>query len=77
MKIIKLLIVTGITAIVMTTIVALTACTNNTITEEDIARGWYTAQEDEKKIDTPDNWIWIEDGENSKWIESVTEMMDY
>lgn len=38
------------------------------ILESDILRGWYLASESEKKYGTPDTWIFIEDGENSKWI---------
>ena len=38
------------------------------ILKDDILRGWYMASESEKRYGTPDNWIFLEDGENSKWI---------
>ncbi len=58
-------------------IIFFTACgAQNGISEEDTARGWYKASFEEKKENTPDNWIWIEDGENSRWVEEITEMLD-
>ena len=39
-----------------------------TITAEDIERGWYYAKKDEKKIGTPSSWIWIDEGLKSRWI---------
>lgn len=38
-----------------------------TISEEDILRGFYYARESEKKQGTPTVWVFIEDGENSRW----------
>jgi len=38
------------------------------ILKDDIVRGWYLALETEKKYGTPDNWIFIENGYDSKWI---------
>jgi hypothetical protein len=38
------------------------------ITIEDIDRGWYYGSEDEKKWGTPSAWIWVNEGENSRWI---------
>ncbi len=36
----------------------------------DIERGWYFGNENEKKYGTPNNWLFQEDGENSKWVSS-------
>jgi hypothetical protein len=38
------------------------------ITEEDIRRGWYNASEENKKYGTPSSWIWVADGDESRWI---------
>ena len=38
------------------------------ITAEDIRRGWYFGYKKEKKYGTPELWVWIDDGENSRWI---------
>jgi len=38
------------------------------ILEEDVRRGWYLASESEKKYGTPNTWIFIENGDDSKWI---------
>ncbi len=38
------------------------------VLKEDIVRGWYLASENERRYGTPNTWIFIEDGENSKWI---------
>ena len=38
------------------------------ILKSDVLRGWYIGSESEKKYGTPDTWIHIDDGENSKWI---------
>ncbi len=38
------------------------------ILKDDVLRGWYLGQKDEKKYGTPKDWIWIDDGENSKWV---------
>jgi len=37
------------------------------ITIEDIKRGWYTGQVHEKKIGTPNSWLWIDRGPKSVW----------
>lgn len=38
-----------------------------TISSEDIERGWYTGREEEKKVGTPDTWIWVNKGSKSIW----------
>jgi hypothetical protein len=38
------------------------------ITEEDIRRGLYYASENDKKYGTPSSWIWIDDGDKSRWM---------
>lgn len=38
------------------------------ILKEDILRGWYLGGKNDRKFGTPDTWIFIEDGRNSKWI---------
>lgn len=38
------------------------------ILKDDILRGWYQASEAEKKYGTPDTWIFVEDGSNSRWM---------
>ncbi len=38
------------------------------ITTEDIERGWYYAQEEEKKTGTPGSWLWLNEGIKSRWI---------
>ncbi|MBT3704362.1 hypothetical protein HOG17_01125 [Candidatus Peregrinibacteria bacterium] len=57
----------------------LTACTStNTITKDEMNQGWYYGQQDEQKEGTPEDWTFLEDGENSKWIKPLVEnMMDY
>jgi len=73
MKISKKILITTLLPIIF-----LTACgAQNTVSKEDTARGWYKAAFEEKKENTPDNWIWIEDGKNSRWVEEITEMLDY
>lgn len=50
------------------------------VLKEDILRGWYLAAEHEKKYGTPDNWIFIEDGDKSRWVSPLrleeVEVMD-
>jgi len=38
------------------------------ILKDDILRGWYLGAKKDRRFGTPDTWIFIEDGENSKWI---------
>lgn len=38
------------------------------ILREDIIRGWYLGGKDDRKFGTPSDWIFKEDGANSKWI---------
>ncbi len=38
------------------------------ITAADLAQGWYWGMEYQKKLDTPNDWIWLEAGKSSKWI---------
>jgi hypothetical protein len=38
------------------------------ILKSDILRGWYLGAKSDKKYGTPDTWLFVEDGENSKWI---------
>ena len=38
------------------------------ILKSDILRGWYLGGKGDKKYGTPDTWIFVEDGENSKWM---------
>lgn len=38
------------------------------ILKDDILRGWYLGGKDDRKFGTPDTWIFVDDGENSKWI---------
>jgi len=38
------------------------------ILKEDILRGWYLGNENEKRYGTPDSWIFVEDGKQSKWM---------
>lgn len=35
---------------------------------EDIKRGWYYGGLDEKKYGTPETWVWIKEGNNSRWV---------
>lgn len=44
--------------------------TQGNIVMSDIERGWYLGKENEKKFGTPNNWIHIEKGEQSKWVSS-------
>jgi len=37
------------------------------ITQDDLRQGWYIGLPNEKKLDTPANWIWVEGGQNSRW----------
>lgn len=39
----------------------------NKISDLELKRGWYFAKESDKKSSTPDFWIWIDDGINSRW----------
>lgn len=48
------------------------------ILKSDIERGWYLGSRSDRKYGTPDGWIFIEDGENSKWISpNALEEEDY
>jgi len=38
------------------------------ITVQDVERGWYYGSENERKIGTPNTWIWVDEGERSHWI---------
>ena len=38
------------------------------ILKDDILRGWYVGGKSDRKYGTPNTWIFIEDGANSKWI---------
>jgi hypothetical protein len=38
------------------------------VLKDDILRGWYLGGKSDKKYGTPDTWIFVEDGENSKWM---------
>lgn len=38
------------------------------VLKEDILRGWYLGGENDRKFGTPDTWIFVEDGANSKWM---------
>lgn len=38
------------------------------ILKTDVLRGWYLGARTDKKYGTPDTWIFVENGENSKWI---------
>ncbi|MBU0706091.1 hypothetical protein KJ657_04510 [Patescibacteria group bacterium] len=38
------------------------------ILKSDILRGWYLGGKSDKKYGTPDTWIFVDDGENSKWM---------
>lgn len=38
------------------------------VLKSDILRGWYMGAKSDKKYGTPDTWIFVEDGINSKWI---------
>jgi len=37
------------------------------ITTSDLKRGWYYGLPNEKRLDTPANWIWMEAGQKSRW----------
>ncbi|HEX7838985.1 MAG TPA: hypothetical protein VF469_16015 [Kofleriaceae bacterium] len=37
------------------------------ITAHDLEVGWYYGFEYQKKLNTPENWVWIEAGKSSKW----------
>ncbi len=48
------------------------------VTTEEIERGWYYAKKDEKKVGTPDSWMWLDEGIKSRWISpSAIEEADY
>ncbi len=38
------------------------------IITEEIERGWYYGKKNEKKVGTPDSWIWLDEGFKSRWI---------
>jgi len=37
------------------------------ISKEESSQGWYYGLNSEKKLDTPSNWVWKEDGRKSMW----------
>jgi len=49
----------------------------NKITEQELQQGWYEAGKDGKKEGTPSNWVWVNSDGSSKWMQPVTEMLDY
>ncbi|MFH1012837.1 MAG: hypothetical protein V1760_03770 [Candidatus Peregrinibacteria bacterium] len=38
-----------------------------TISQEELNRGWYTGLPNQKKLNTPKNWVWVDAGKNSRW----------
>ena len=38
------------------------------ILKSDIERGFYVASESEKRYGTPESWVFVEDGDNSRWV---------
>lgn len=42
------------------------------ITTEDIERGLYYAKKEERKVGTPDSWVWVDEGIKSHWISPNT-----
>lgn len=49
------------------------------ITAEELAAGWYYGDEYQKKLDTPQDWVWIEAGKSSKWskVPAVTHTVNF
>ena len=44
------------------------------ISREDVLRGWYLSPKEGKKYGTPEAWVFIEEGDNSRWTSpNVTE----
>ncbi|MBU0578072.1 hypothetical protein KJ742_00740 [Patescibacteria group bacterium] len=37
------------------------------IFDSELRRGWYEGLPNEKKLNTPSNWIWVEGGQHSRW----------
>ena len=37
------------------------------ISSDELKQGWYHGLPNEKKLNTPTNWIWVENGEDSRW----------
>lgn len=37
------------------------------ISSDDLKRGWYLGLPNEKKLDTPNGWAWLENGKQSRW----------
>ena len=37
------------------------------ISPSDLDRGWYYGLPNEKKLNTPTNWVWMEGGQKSRW----------
>jgi len=37
------------------------------IYKEDLLRGWYQGLPNQKRLDTPESWIWLEAGAQSRW----------
>jgi hypothetical protein len=37
------------------------------VTGQELAQGWYHGLPNEKKLDTPTHWIWIDLGQESRW----------
>jgi len=44
------------------------------ITRTDLAAGWYYGLEYQKKLDTPENWVWTEGGKSSKWCKPAPQV---
>jgi hypothetical protein len=38
------------------------------VTPSDLKRGWYYGLPNEKRLDTPVNWVWMEGGQKSRWL---------
>ncbi|MBU1018175.1 hypothetical protein KKA33_04070 [Patescibacteria group bacterium] len=48
------------------------------ITADEIERGWYYGEKEEKKVGTPSSWSWIDEGFKSRWTNSSSaKEMDY
>lgn len=43
------------------------------ITKEELSQGWYWAYKNQKKLNTPANWIYAEDGRSSCWHKPDTQ----
>lgn len=38
------------------------------ISKEEVLQGWYYGKEEEKKLGTPNSWIWVDEGVKSRWV---------